>query len=160
MSPKPPQKQDQAARAKLSPKKANDHIAQFFTSIFGTLSFLFVFLVFIAVWTAWNLKFFPGLSPFDPFPFPRLELILSAFAIFLSIAVLISQKRQARLEKISEQVEFEVNLRAEKEITKVLEMLQRIQQKLGIEHADPELKQMMKDLDTEKLHREQKEEND
>lgn len=137
-------------------KKSNDTIAQFITNIFGTLWFLLAFLLFVAIWICWNLNFFSGSHPIDIFPFPRLELSLSIFAIFLSIAVLISQKRQARLEKINEQVEFEVNLRAEKEVTKVLEMLRRIQDKLGIEIDDPELDKMMKDLDTQKIHRQQK----
>jgi uncharacterized membrane protein len=137
-------------------QKSNDHVARFITNTFGTLTFLLVFVFFLACWIIWNRGSIEGFSPIDPPPFPELELFLSAFAILLSIAVLISQRRQARLEKINQQVEFEVNLRAEKEITKVLEMLQRIQQKLGIEVQDPELTKMMEELDTEKIHKEQK----
>lgn len=136
-------------------EKSHDGLAHFITNTFGSMVFLLVFLFFITGWIAWN-QGWMGLKPFDKFPFDELELFLSVFAIFLSIMVLISQKRQARLEKINEQVEFEVNLKSEKEITKVLEMLQRIQHKLGIDQKDPQLDKMMEDLDTEKIHRQHK----
>ena len=79
-------------------------------------------------------------------------MVLSIFAIFLSVSVLISQNRLRRLEKVREQVEFEVNVRAEQEITKVLDMLHSIQRKLGIDQPDPELEQMKKNTDVERLH--------
>jgi uncharacterized membrane protein len=136
-------------------KKSRDTVAELVTKTFGSMAFLLIYLCFILGWVAWNQNWIPGLKPFDNFAYNELQIILSAFAIFLSIMVLISQKRQAKLEKIAEQVEFEVNLRSEKEITKVLEMLQAIQKKLGIAHHDPELEKMMEQLDTEKLHSEQ-----
>jgi uncharacterized membrane protein len=136
-------------------KRSHDGLARFITNTFGSLAFLLVYVLFIAGWIAWNHGWL-GLKPFDKSPFSELELFLSAFAIFLSVMVLISQKRQARLEKINERVEFEVNLKSEKEITKVLEMLQRIQQKLGIDKKDPELDKMMEELDTEKIHQQHK----
>lgn len=77
---------------------------------------------------------------------------MSAAAIFLSISVLISQNRQRRLEKIREQVEFEVNVRAENEITKILEMLHEMQQKMGIRKPDAELEEMKQKLDVNQLH--------
>jgi len=144
-------------------KTSRDTVSEFITKTFGSLAFLLIYLVFVLGWIAWNEHWISGLKSFDRFPYPELEMILSAFAIFLSIMVLISQKRQARLEKIAQKVEFEVNLRSEKEITKVLQMLLKIQEKLGIEHHDPELEKMIKQLDTEKLHQEQRkqqEEND
>jgi uncharacterized membrane protein len=146
-----------------NPKKSKDTISEFITKTFGSLAFVLIYLIFTLGWIAWNENWISGLKPFDRFPYPELEIILSAFAIFLSIMVLISQKRQARLEKIAQQVEFEVNLRSENEITKVLQMLLKIHEKLGIEHHDPELEKMMEQLDTEKLHQEQRkqeEEND
>ena len=136
-------------------KMSKDKVAQAITNFFGSMAFLIAFVLMVLLWIAWNNNIIPGLTPFDPAPFAKLEFFLSAFAICLTIAVLISQKRQARLEKIAEQVEFEVNLRAEKEITKVLEMLQRIEEKLGVNDKDPKLKKMIKDLDTEKLRKKQ-----
>ncbi len=147
-----PAQRKQESKKKNFSKKSKDNIAELITKTFGSVAFLLVYLVFVLGWIAWNQDWIPGLTPFDSFPYEELEMVLSTFAIFLSVMVLISQKRQAKLEKIAEQVEFEVNLRSEKEITKLLEMLQRIQEKLGIDDKDPELDKMMENLDTEELH--------
>lgn len=100
----------------------------------------------------WNLRVVPGLKPFDPSPFPKLDSILSITAIFLSVSVLISQNRQRKLEKIRERVEFEVNVRAENEITKILEMLHEVQLKMGIHKDDQELEEMKEKIDVNQLH--------
>lgn len=68
------------------------------------------------------------------------------------MSVLMSQNRQRKLEKVREQVEFEVNVRAENEITKMLEMLHDIQAEMGILKPDQELEEMKEKLDVNKLH--------
>jgi uncharacterized membrane protein len=79
-------------------------------------------------------------------------MLVSLFAIVLSVSVLINQNRQGRIEKIRQQVEFEVNIRAGEEITKMLTMLHEIHQKLGISSdADQELEEMKKNTDLKKL---------
>ena len=138
----------------------SDRIAIFFTSAFGSPAFLFVTVASFSLWIAINLGFVPGITPFDRFPFPALEMVVSVFAIVLSISVLISQNRQGQRDKVSQQIEFEVNVRAEKEITKVLEMLHDIQKELGItDQADPELEEMKSDINLQELH-ERVEENE
>lgn len=135
-------------------KNHNDKLSLLITNTFGSITFLFICLIFIVLWVCCNLNLIPWIKAFDRYPFPELEMVVSIFAIILSIAVLISQKRQARLEKINQQVEFEINIRAENEITKVLEMLHVIQIKLGIETTDTELEKMKEKTDIEQLHRE------
>jgi len=135
----------------IKPKKI-DGMAIWLTDALGSLFFLFTAFFIILIYILWNLNYLPGLHPFDRYPFSGLDMVLSIFAIFLSVSVLISQNRQRRLEKIREQLEFEVNVRAEQEITKMLDMLHRIQRKLGIDEFDPELEQMKKDTDVDRLH--------
>lgn len=130
-----------------------DKLSLFITNTFGSIAFLFICAGFVMCWISCNVGLIPYVKPFDPFPFPELEMVVSIFAIILSVSVLISQKRQARLEKIHQQVEFEINVTAEKEITKVLKMLQAIQHKLGIIQPDKELEKMMDHTDIEELHR-------
>ncbi len=144
----------QPVKTKMTRKRGHDKISLLITNTFGSVLFLLFFILFILGWITLNLGWFPSLKPFDPFPFAELEMIVSIFAIFLSISVLISQKRQARLEKISQEVEFEINIRAEKEITKVLEMLQSIQKELGIAVKDQELEEMKNKTDLEALQKE------
>ena len=129
-----------------------DRIAIFISDFFGSLPFLFSCLIFFVFWITWNIGLIPSLKPFDNFPFPALEMVVSIFAIVLSVSVLLSQNRQTRRDKVRQQVEFEVNVHAENEITKMLIMLHDIQKKLGIDAKDNELEQMKESLNIQQLH--------
>jgi uncharacterized membrane protein len=133
-------------------KSLADRIALVITDIFGSIVFLNGCLLLFAIWITWNLGIIPGVRPFDRYPFPALDMGVSLFAIILSVSVLISQNRQGKLEKARQQVEFEVNVRAEKEITKILHMLHDIQKKMGINTDDSELEGMKKDINLQRLH--------
>lgn len=129
-----------------------DKIAVFFISVFGSVTFLLFSLLLFAIWICWNLGLL-GFKPFDPFPFPVLEMSVSIFAIILSVSVLINQNRQGRMDKIRQQVEFEVNVRAEAEITKMLNMLHAIQQELGIDNTgDTQLEKMKEVTNVKQIH--------
>ena len=130
-----------------------DKLAILITRLLGSMLFLVICLIIFSLWICWNLNFFVGLKPFDPFPFPILEMSVSLFAIILSISVLINQNRQGRLDKLRQQVEFEVNVRAESEITKVLNMLHEIHQHLGLKSIeDVELEEMKEQTDIQQIH--------
>lgn len=123
------------------------------TAVLGSMWFLAGYVITFTVWICWNLRFLPGLKPFDPFPFPILQMVVTLFAIILSVSVLVNQNRQGRIERIKRQIEFEVNVRAETEITKVLTMLHEIQQKMGLANAiDQELEDMKEPIDIKQLH--------
>jgi len=133
-------------------KSWSDRVALVITDIFGSIFFLTCCILVFAGWVLWNTGVIPGAHPFDKFPFPALEMGVSIFAIILSVSVLISQNRQGKMEKMRQQVEFEVNVRAEKEITKVLQMLHDIQKKMGIDNRDTELEVMKENIDLQELH--------
>lgn len=135
-----------------------DRFAIWITDTLGTLWFLYAVLFMLLVYILWNTGVIPGAKTFDRYPFDGLDNALSIFAVILSIAVLISQNRQRRLEKIREQVEFKINVQAELEVTKMLEMLHEIQQKLGINKHDPELEKMKETIDLNELHKQVDEE--
>ena len=130
-----------------------DRFAIALSNIFGSIIFLVICLVSLFIYILWNLNLFSFGKAFDPYPFNGLNSLLAIFAIVLSVCVLISQNRQRKIEKIREQIEFEVNVRAETEITKILEMLHDMQKKMGIDKKDPELEQMKEATDIEQLHR-------
>ena len=135
-------------------KTVTDHIAVLIIRTFGSMLFLMCCLILFTVWICWNMGLLHPLKPFDPFPFPILEMGVSIFAIILSVSVLINQNRQGRIEQISKQVEFEINVRAEHEITKVLTMLHEIHLKLGLgeQKIDTELEEMKEQIDIKQLH--------
>lgn len=134
-------------------KSTGDKIAIRLINFLGSLTFLLCCLSLILLYFLWNMYLIPGLKPFDKYPYSGLDTVLSVFAIVLSITVLIGQNRQRRMEKVREQVEFEVNVRAESEITKILEMLHTIQRQLGIDKPDEELEKMKESLDLNELHK-------
>lgn len=131
----------------------SDRIALRITNIFGSITFLIVCITVFLIWILWNTAIIPGARPFDRYPFPVLEMGVSIFAVILSVSVLISQNRIGRMEKTRQKVEFEVNFRAENEITKILHMLHEMQKKMGIVTQDYELETMKENIDLEQLHR-------
>jgi uncharacterized membrane protein len=133
-------------------KTRTDQATILLIEVFGTVTFLVCCIVFFVVWICWNIHLSP-IKPFDPFPFPILQMTVSVFAIILSVSVLINQNRQGKIEKIRQQVEFEVNVRAESEITKVLTMLHEIHQKMGLNsESDKELEAMKEVTDIQQIH--------
>lgn len=128
-----------------------DRFAIFIAQFFGSVRFLSAFTIFILCWIIANIAL-P--DPYDLFPFPVLEMIVSIFAIILSLSVLINQNRQGRIEKVKRQVEFEINIRAEEEITKVLTMLHEIHRKMGLHtEEDEDLEKMKERTDIKTIHK-------
>jgi uncharacterized membrane protein len=78
----------------------------------------------------------PGLQPFDPFPFMGLSTIVSLEAIFLSLFVLVSQNRASRRADERAHLDLQVNLLSEREVTKMLQLLQALCAHHGLLEAD------------------------
>ena len=117
------------------------------TSWTGTPTFLFLNAYMFVVWVVLNLNVIPGVIPFDPFPFGLLTMVVSLEAIFLSIFVLISQNRSAYISTIRDEVHLQINMRAEREVTKTLQILADMRKKMGITSSDPELEHMLEQTD-------------
>jgi uncharacterized membrane protein len=129
-----------------------DSVADFLTVQFGTVWFFSLNATFFVVWILLNSGFIPGEKPFDQYPFNFLTMVVSLEAIFLSVIVLISQNKQGKVADMREQIDLEVNVRAEEEVTKVLVITEQIARHLGIALArDPELKEMEERTDIHKI---------
>ncbi|HUD02994.1 MAG TPA: DUF1003 domain-containing protein [Candidatus Paceibacterota bacterium] len=124
-----------------------DTMARFLTRSFGSIFFLNFNLGFIFVWIVVNLGFIPGVHPFDPYPFSVLLMIAAFSAMLLAIVVLINQNQQGRMDDVRQRIDFEVNVRAEREITKILTMLDELNANLGMVKTDKELEKMKERLD-------------
>lgn len=118
-------------------QKVADWIAEFS----GSLPFLFIHLAFFAVWIGWN-TLIPS-KAFDAYPYGFLTLVVSLEAIILSVFVLLSQNRQVARDKVRNDIEYDVNLKAEMEISHVHEKvdmiyaeiqkrLDRMERKMGV----------------------------
>ena len=98
-----------------------EKIADVIAVFSGSITFLVMNAAWFACWIVWNV--IPGVRHFDPYPFGFLTMVVSLEAIFLSIFVLVSQNRQAAKDHLRADSEYEVNLKAELEITQLHEKM-------------------------------------
>jgi CRP/FNR family cyclic AMP-dependent transcriptional regulator len=117
------------------PQSANfgQKLSDILTAIAGDIRFVYISFFWFAIWIILNTRIIPGLEPFDPFPFGLLTMVVSLEAIFLSLFVLISQNRQAARDKVRNDVEYEVNLKAEIEVRGIMKQIETMQQ-LMLQH--------------------------
>ncbi len=115
-----------------------DRLAHGIARFTGSTWFVLLHLVWFSAWIIWN----EGLlmvRPFDPYPFGLLMLIVSLEAIFLSAFVLISQNQLARRQDERFNLDLQINLLAEHEVTKLLGQVQKLCERLGVADDDQEI---------------------
>lgn len=122
--------------------------ADWLTEAFGSVPFLMFNVLWFTVWIAINQGIFPLITPFDPFPYGLLTMIVSLEAIILSTFVLISQNRMSKIENLREELDLHVDVITESELTKVMKLNTILLQKIGVDLSkDKELEKMLKPLD-------------
>jgi uncharacterized membrane protein len=131
-----------------------ENAADRLTRIASSGYFLAVHALWFTTWILWNMGLLPGFTPIDPFPFGLLTMIVSLEAIFLAIFVLMAQRREASVAELREEITLQVLMRAEEEVTKTLQLVAGLYQRMGHKLAeDAELADMMKPLDAESIER-------
>ncbi|MBA3868242.1 MAG: DUF1003 domain-containing protein [Anaerolineae bacterium] len=129
-----------------------EKIADFMTAIFGSIVFLLINVIWFAIWIVINLKIIPGSVAFDPFPFGLLTMIVSLEAIVLAIFVLISQNRSSKIADLREEIDLQVDMLTERELTKVMHLVCAIAEKQGIDLTqDKELQIMLEPTSMSKI---------
>jgi uncharacterized membrane protein len=114
-------------------------IADAITSFSGRMMFTYLHIMWFVLWILLNTGRF-GVRVFDPFPYGLLTMVVSLEAIFLSTFVLISQNRLSEDTERRADLDLHIGLLTEHELTRVLQMLDAIQDRLGIvDHANSEL---------------------
>lgn len=119
------------ARLEAAAKSANlgERAAQRVVAFCGSLTFVWLHLAWFTLWIGLNVLLPHG---FDPFPFTFLTLVVSLEAILLSAFILNSQNQEARLADRLSHLDLQINLLAEQENTKTLQMLEAIARHLGV----------------------------
>jgi uncharacterized membrane protein len=118
-------------------RSTSQRIADVVTSFSGTMIFVYIHIIWFSVWILLNSGLL-GMAPFDPFPYGLLTMIVSLEAIFLSTFVLISQNRMGELSEQRADLDLHIDLLTEYELTRVLQMLHAIQEKMGIADEEDE----------------------
>ena len=120
--------------AALARRTGVDRAAAVIARFCGSMMFVWIHVALFAVWIGYNAL--PWFNHFDPYPFTFLTLIVSLEAIFLSTFILISQNYDMRISERRNQLDLQINLLAEQENTKTLQMLERIAKKVGAHLSD------------------------
>ncbi|WP_420130403.1 DUF1003 domain-containing protein [Longimicrobium sp.] len=130
-------------------KTRSERIADGVTRFTGSMRFVYIHMALFGSWIFINLGIVPGLPRFDP-SFVILAMVASVEAIFLSTFVLISQNRMAELADKRADLDLQISLLAEHEISRMLSLVQQVAERMGIEDAlDPELDELARDVHPE-----------
>ncbi|HEX8360417.1 MAG TPA: DUF1003 domain-containing protein [Longimicrobium sp.] len=131
-------------------KSAQDRVADRVTRFTGSMLFVYLHLAMFGAWIVINLGWTP-VPAWDP-SFVVLAMIASVEAIFLSTFVLISQNRMQALADKRADLDLQVSLLAEHEITQLITLVTEIARKMEVDAAhDPELRELAQDVAPEKV---------
>jgi len=123
-------------------------LADTLTSFLGSIIFLLINITFVTLWFALKIG-----------DHVLLASILSIESIFLMIIVLMSQIRQNQTSTLRSELQLQVSLITEKELTKVLKLMRLILRKQGVEvKNDMELEEMIDEIDASYIERKLEEE--
>jgi len=142
-------------KAKADARRTSvEKIADWLTDTFGSIGFLLINVIWFVVWILINTGLVPGVEAFDPFPFGLLTMIVSLEAIILAIFVLISQNRASKIDDLREEIDLQINMISEREVTKILELQIMLLEKHGVDLSqDLTLHNMLQSTNTTKIER-------
>ena len=132
-------------------KSLQERVADTITRFTGSMLFVYIHLVLFGAWIAINVGLIPGVPRFDE-SLVLLAMCASVEAIFLSTFVLISQNRMAALADKRADLDLQISLLAEHEITRLLSLVAQLAERMGVEAStDPELSELKRDVAPEKV---------
>jgi uncharacterized membrane protein len=136
---------EHAAEAERA-KPTADRVAMAIWRFAGTMKFVYFHAVVFGLWAALDLGWIPGIRTFDQ-TFTILGTTAAVEAIFLATFVLMAQLRMAHNADIRNQLDVQVSLVAEQEITHILRLVAAMSERMGIEEAkDPEIQELLREL--------------
>jgi uncharacterized membrane protein len=132
-------------------KSFQNKLADLLTRFSGSMMFVYVHTVWFGLWIYINTSLLRN-NPFDPFPFSLLTLIVSLEAIFLSTFVLISQNHAAQVADKRADLDLQINLLSEHEVTRLLTIMDALANHLGIDVPEkPHVEELKKDVDAKEV---------
>jgi uncharacterized membrane protein len=134
-------RRQEAARATLG-QRLSDRI----TTFTGSMAFVVIHLILYGAWIALNLGVVRGVPKFDP-SFVILAMEASVEAIFLSTFVLISQNRMAEAANKRADLDLQISLLTEHELTRLIGLVVEMRECLNLDPAPgPEIRDIQKDV--------------
>jgi uncharacterized membrane protein len=130
-------------------RTVQQRIADAITYAAGSMPFVYVHLAIVVFWIVVNAGW-TSLKPFDP-TFVLLATAASVEAIFLSTFVLVTQNRMQRDADRRADLDLQISLLTEHELTRVIQLVTQMADKLGIQVPIPELEELQKDVSPEQV---------
>jgi uncharacterized membrane protein len=136
-----------------------DRVSDAIGGFSGSIYFVLLHVIGISIWLLINTGHFFGVKKFDPFPFIFLSMIVSVEAVLLSTFVLMKQNRMSERVEQRDHLNLQIDLLAEEEITKMLQLQRLICKRLGIDEAlaDPVAEEMSRTISLKTLANELRE---
>jgi uncharacterized membrane protein len=126
-------------------------IADAVTGFAGSMLFVYIHLIVFGLWILINLGWLPGVPRVVP-SFVVLSMVASVEALFLATFVLISQNRMASQADKRAELDLQITLLAEYEITRLITLVTAMASRMGMDPAqDPELAELSKDVAPEEV---------
>ncbi len=101
-----------------------ERVALWITERVGTMGFTVIVVGWTIVWLFWN-TFAPHTMRFDPYPGFVLWLFISnVIQLFLTPMIMIGQNLQSRHSEARAEADYEVNVRSEQQIERILQHLE------------------------------------
>jgi uncharacterized membrane protein len=121
---------------------AEERVARTITRFSGSMRFVYLHVALYGGWIIANLGVIPRIVPWDP-TFVVLAMIASVEAIFLSTFILITQNRMAAAADRRAELDVQISLLAEAEITKLVELVSEIAERMQVPASrQPEVEEM------------------
>lgn len=120
------------------------------TRFVGRPRFVGLMTAAFAIWIALNLALhLLHQEPLDPSPFPWLETFATLLALYISVLILITQRRENELTEHREQLTLELSILSEKKGAKIIELLEELRRDMPSvrERVDAEASEMAKPAD-------------
>ena len=125
---------------------AQERIADAITRFTGSMTFVYLHLAIFGFWIIANLGWVPGVPRWDE-SFVVLAMWASVEAIFLSTFVLISQNRMAAAADKRADLDLQISLLSEHEVTKLVALVAAMADHMGIRtDVDEELEEITQDV--------------
>jgi uncharacterized membrane protein len=123
-----------------------ERAAELITRFSGSMPFVYVHLVVFGFWIVANLGWVPGVAAWDE-SFVVLAMIASVEAIFLSTLVLITQNRMMASAHRRADLDLQISLLTEHELTRIAILLADMAKQMGIKtKVEAELEEVKKDV--------------
>lgn len=108
-----------------------DRLSDTIAAFTGTLWFVLLHIVWFALWALANTGRLE-VHPFDPYPFQLLCMLVSLEGVLIATFVLIKQNRMSYMSDRRAHVDLQINLLAEREVTRLLRLSEEIARRLGV----------------------------